>query len=94
MGDFLILHANGIVGMYVCMYVCVYIYMAISISGPSNFQFFPSFIVWPRKTPTPSVGVFHFNVLSSFSYFLSFPLPLGFLKPKSGPLNEVIAGGN
>ena len=78
-------------------------YMAItSISGPkkrSKFQFFPSFIAkkWPRKKPTLGVGVFHVSMFCHLSHlclfclsFSSFPLLLDFLKPKSGPSNEVI----
>ena len=65
----------------------------------SKFQFFPSFIVKnnPENPHTWCGGFSCFNVLSSFSslpflalvFHLSLLL-LDFLKPKSGPSNEVI----
>ena len=77
-----------------------------SISGLKkghNFNF-PQFYSknGPEKkkkthTHTPSVGVFHVSMFCLLSHlclfcliFSSFPLLLDFLKPKNGPLNEVI----
>ena len=63
-----------------------------------KISIFPQFYSkkWPRKTPTPSVGVFHVSMFCLLSHlclfcliFSSFPLLLDFLKPKSGPLNDV-----
>ena len=84
----------------------IYIYMAItSISGPNkgqNFNF-PQLYTkkWPRnkKKHTHTLGVggftfqcFVFSLIFAFSClsFLSFPVLLGFLKPKSGPSNMSI----
>ena len=83
-------------------WIYIYIYVAItSISGQKKGQIFnfPQFYSkkWPRKTPTPSVGVFHVSMFCLLSHlclfcliFSSFPLLLDFLKSKSGPLNEVL----
>ena len=61
----------------------------------SNFQFFPSCILKNDRAKTPhlvSFQCFVFFLIFAFSClsFSSFPLLLDFLKPKSGPSNEVI----
>ena len=72
-----------------------------SISGPNKVEIsnFPQFIVKndPGKPPHQVWGFFTFPcflffLIFAFSclIFSSFPLLLGFLKPKSGPSNEVI----
>ena len=87
----------------VCVYKYIYIYghnLNQWAQKRSNFQNFPSFIVKndPEKPPHLVWGFFTFQCFLFFLIFAfpclifsSFPLLLGFLKPKSGPSNEVIS---
>ena len=90
--------------LFLSLYLSLYIYIYGHnlnqwAKKRSKFQFFPSFIVKndPEKPPHQVWGFFTFQcfvflLIFAFSclIFSSFPLLLDFLKPKSGPLNEVI----
>ena len=93
---------HGVLG---CVYVCVYIYIwgaITSISGPKKGQHFKFYPVSKEKNKHPHL-VWGFFTFQCFVFFLifafycisfsSFPLLLDFLKPKSGPSNEVIGYG-
>ena len=86
------------IDMVIYIYICIYICMAItSISGLQKSQKFNFPQFYSKKTKHLAWGVFTFQcfvffLISAFSClsFSSFSLLLDFLKPKSGPSNEVI----